>query len=100
MTALVWRLLGVKIIFLEEALADKYFQIFLEASALDDLVSLTVMVRTVCFRSGECRIVLDHVQPLYPRLVIDNIEDFIDREPQRNEVLFNLKCLEWIWGEV
>ena len=42
-------------------------------------MSLNVIIRTVFFRSGECRIVLDQLRALNPRLVFDGIEDFIDR---------------------
>jgi len=32
-------------------------------------------------------------------LVLDGTKDFVDREPQRDEVLFRPKGSEWIWGE-
>ena len=63
---------------------------------MDSLVSLTVIVRTVFFRYGECRVVTDQLQALYPWLVLDCIKDFVDRKPQRSEVLFHLEGLEWI----
>jgi len=78
---------GVKDMLFEEALTDKFFQILLEASAVDSLVS--VMVRTAFFHFGECGVVLDRLRMLYPRLVLDGIEDFV-------EVLFHLESLEWI----
>ena len=59
----------------------------------------TVMVRTIFFYSGEYGVVLDWPRVLYPRLIFDGIEDFIDREPQRSEVLFHLEGLGWIWWE-
>ena len=44
--------LGGKDVLFEKALVDKFFQIFSEASAVNGLVSLTVVVRTVFFSSG------------------------------------------------
>ena len=72
-------------------------QVFLEASTIDNLVSLILMVRTLFFHSGENRVVLCWLQALYVRLNLDGIEDFIDREPQNSEVLFHLEGLKWIW---
>ena len=63
---------------------------------MDGLMSLTVVVSIVFFRSGECRVVLDRLRMPYPRLVLDGIENFVDEEPQRSEVLFHLEGLEWI----
>ena len=40
----------------EEALADRFSQVLPEASAVDGQVPLTVMVRTIFFRSEECGI--------------------------------------------
>jgi len=36
----------------QEALADKFFQVFSEVFAMNSLVSLTVVVRTMFFHSG------------------------------------------------
>jgi len=57
------------------------------------------MVRTIFFCSRECRVVLDRLRALYPRLILDGIEDFVNREPQRSEVLFHLEGLNWIQWE-
>ena len=65
-------------------MTDKFFQIFLESSAVDGLVSLTLVVRTLFFRFEECRVVLDLLWTLYPGLVLGDIEDFVDMEPQRS----------------
>ena len=65
----------------EEDLADKFFQILSEASAMDGLVPLTVMVRIIFFHSVEHRIILDWLWAPYPWLVLDGVEDFIDGEP-------------------
>ena len=54
------------------------------------------MVKTEIFRSEEWRVVLDRLRALHPWLVLDDIEDFIDGEPQRSKVLFHLEGLEWI----
>jgi len=55
-----------KNIFFDEASVDKFFQIPLEASAVGDLVSLTVMIRTIIFHFWKCRVVLDRLQAPYP----------------------------------
>ena len=39
--------------------ADKFFQIFLKASAMDGLMPLNIMVRTLFFHSRECGVVLN-----------------------------------------
>jgi len=78
----------------EEALADRFSQVLPEASAVDGLVPLTVMVRTIFFRSGECGVVLDRFRTLYPWVVLNGIKDFVDGESRRSEVLFHLEALE------
>ena len=83
-----------KYILSEEALADKFFQVPLEASGAGGLVSLTVVVRAVIFHSGKCRVVLDRLQAPYSRLVLDGTEDFVDEDPQRGEVLFHFEGSE------
>ena len=35
----------------------------------------------------------------YSRLVLDGIEDVVDGEPQRGEVLLHSEDSKWIWGE-
>ena len=69
---------------------------------MDGPVSLTVVIRTTFFYYGdygECRIVLDRPRVPHLRLVFDNIEDFVDGERQRSEVLFHLEGLGWIRRE-
>ena len=80
MTVLHQRLPGSKDVFFEETLVDK-FQIFSGSSVAGSLVYLTVLVRTIFLHSGECRVVLDWLRALYPRLVLDGIEDFVYGEP-------------------
>ena len=63
---------------------------------MDGLVPFTVMIRTIFFRSEKYGVVLDWLWALNPRLVLDGVEDFIDGEHRRNEVLFHLEGLEWI----
>jgi len=94
-TALHRRLLGGKDVLFEKALADKFFQVLLEASAVDDLVPLIIMVRTIFFCSGECRVILGSRLP-HSRLVFYGIKDFVDGEPQWSEMLFHLEGLGWI----
>ena len=55
-----------KDVLFEESLEEKFFQIYLEASAVDNLVFFTVMVRTLFFYSGESRVVSDQLRVLYP----------------------------------
>ena len=77
----------------EEALTNKFFQIFSKVSTVDGIVSLIIVVRTVFFRSEERRVVLDQLRLLYLQLVLNGIEDFVDRESQHSEVLFHLEGL-------
>ena len=93
-TVLHWRLPQGKGVLFKKALAYKFFQVFSKASIVDGLVSLTVMVRTIFFHPGKCRVVLDKLRALYPWLIHDGIEDFIDGESQPSEVLFHLEGLE------
>jgi len=86
-----------KDVLFEKVLADKFFQVLPEAYAVNGLVPLTVMVRTIFFRSGEYVIILDRLRAIYPRLVLDGIVDFVDRESQQSELLFHLEGLGWIW---
>ena len=66
---------------------------------MNGLVPLTVIVRTIFFRSGECGVILDRLRAVYPPLVLDGIVDFVDRESQQSELLFHLEGLGWIWRE-
>ena len=75
-------------------MADKFFQVLSQTSVVDGLVPLTVIVRTVFFHSEKCKVVLDWLRALYPRLVLDGVENFVDGEPQQSEVLFHLEGLE------
>ena len=73
---------------------DELFLIFLEAPAVDGLVPFAVRIRTILFCSGKCRIVPDWSRESEPRLVLDGIEDLVDAEPERSEVLCRLVGLE------
>ena len=75
---------------------DKFFQVPLKTSVVGGLVSFTIVIRIVVFRSGECKVVLDLLRASYLRLVLDDSEDVVDREPQRSEVFFHFENLEWI----
>ena len=52
------------------------------------------MIRTIFFHSEKYEVVLDLLRMLYLWLVLDGVEDFVDGESQRNEVLFHLEGLE------
>jgi len=93
LTVLHWRLPQSEDVLFEEALADKFFQVPPEALAVDDMVSFTVMIRIVLFCSGECGVVLGRPRTPHPWLIFDGIEDFIDGELQRSEMLFHLEVL-------
>ena len=72
---------GEDILF-EEPLANKFFHVLLEALAVDSLVSFTIVIRTVFFCFGECRVILNWSRSPHPRLIFDGIEDFVDAESQ------------------
>ena len=78
----------------EEALEDELVQIFLEVPAVYDLVPLTVLVGTILFCFGKCRIILDWSRALDAQLVLDGAENLIDGELEQSEVLFQLESLE------
>jgi len=84
---------------LEEALADELFQVLLDASTVDSLLPLFVMVRAVFFCLGEYGIILAWFRMSDPWLVLDGVEDLIDSELQQSEVLCQLVGLEWTWRE-
>ena len=65
----------------EEALTDKFFQVPSKAFTVGGFVSLIVIVRTVIFCSGECRVLFDWLWAPYPCLILDNTKNFIDGEP-------------------
>ena len=60
---------------------------------MDGSVPLTIVEGTILFCSRECGIVLDRSWMLDPRLVLDGVEDLVDGEPERGEVLCQLKGL-------
>ena len=64
---------------------------------MDGLVPFTVMVRPVLFCSEKCRIIPDWSRTSDPRLVLDAIEDLVDGETKRSEVLYRLEGLERTW---
>ena len=71
-----------------ETLADKFFHVSPETFIVGSLVSFTVMIRAIIFRSGNCSVMLDRLRAHYLRLVLDGTEDFVDGEPRRGEVMF------------
>ena len=62
-----------------------------EASEVDGLVSFTVVVGKVIVCARKCMVVLDRLRVSYSRLVLEDTEDLIVREPQRGEVLFHFE---------
>ena len=71
--------LGGKNKLFEEVLVDKFFQVPQEASAIGGLVSLTVVIRTVIFHSEKYRVALDRLRAPYSWLILDGVEDFVNR---------------------
>ena len=65
-------------VFFEEALTDKLFQVLSEISAVDGLVPMSIVVRTVFFCSRECGVVLDRFWTSDSWLVLDGVEELID----------------------
>jgi len=64
---------------------------------VDGFVIFTVVVRAVLFCFGKCRIVPDWSRASDPWLVLGSVEDLVDGEPERNEVLYWLEGLERSW---
>ena len=58
-------------------------QVFLKATTVG-LVSFTVVIETILFCSGRCRIVSDWSQAPDSWLVLDGIKDLVDREVERS----------------
>ena len=56
----------------------------------------TIVLRTTFFCFRKFRVILDRLKALYPLLVLDDIEHFIDGEPERIVVLFQFEGSEWI----
>ena len=69
-------------VFFEEALEDEPLQVLPEASAVDGLVPLTIVVKAVFFYSGEYGI-LDCFRTSHQWLVLNGVENFVDGEPQQ-----------------
>jgi len=64
---------------------------------MDGIVPFTVMIRIILFYFGKCRIVSDLSRASDLLMVLDGIEDLIDGELERSEVLCRLEGLEWTW---
>jgi len=86
LVVLYWRLLQCENILFKEVLLDKFLKISPETFAVGDLVSLVFVKRTILSRSRKCGVMLDRLQPSYPRLVLNGTEDVIYGEPQQGEV--------------
>jgi len=54
---------------------------------MDGLVPLTIVVGAVLFCSGTRGVILDRSQTSDPKLSPNGVEDFVDGEPERSELL-------------
>ena len=73
-------------IFFEDALLNELFQVLSEGPTVDGLVPFGFVVGAVFLRSEKRGIVLDLSWTSDPWLILDGVEDLIDREPQWSEV--------------
>jgi len=81
---------GKNVIF-KEALAEKFFQVPSEDSAVSSLISLAIIEGTIFLCSGEDRILLDWLWIPDPILVFDGII----RESPQSDALFHSEGSEW-----
>jgi len=71
-------------------LTDELFQVPPEALVMDSLVSLTIVIRAILFCSRTRGVVLDGSRMPDPGLILDDVENFVDGEPERSELLYQL----------
>ena len=64
---------------------------------MDGLVSFAVVIGTILFYSGRCRIVPDWFRTPDLWLVFDSVEDQIDGELKWSELLCRIEGSERIW---
>ena len=62
---------------------DELFQVHPEGPAVDGLVSLIVMVGAIFLCYQKCGIVPDLSWAPNPWLILDGVEDLVDREPTK-----------------
>ena len=62
---------------------------------MDNFVPFTVVVGAVLFCSGMREVILDGSRMPDQRLILDGIEDFVDAESERSELLYQLVGSEW-----
>jgi len=73
---------GCEDVFFLEALLNELFQVLLEGPTVDSLVPFGFMVGAILLRIGTRGIVLDWFCTSDLWLVLDVVEDLVDREPQ------------------
>ena len=56
-----------------------------------------IMLGAILFCSRKRGVVLDGSQMPDPGLILDGVEDFVDGEPERSELLYQLVGSEWTW---
>jgi len=75
-------------------LTDELFQVPPKVLTMDGAVSLVVMKGAILFYPRERGVILDRSRMPDSRLLLDGIEDLIDGEPERGEVLCQFEGLE------
>jgi len=78
---------------------DEHFEVLSKAPTMSDLVLLTIVVKAILFCSGMRGAVLDGSQTPDSGLILDGVEDFVDGEPERSELLYRLVGSERTWSE-
>ena len=78
-------------VFFEEALADELFQVSSKVLTMDGSVPLAVMEGTILFCSGKFEVVMDRSRTSDPQLVLDSVEDLVNRKHEWGECFISLK---------
>ena len=84
-------------IFLDEDLTDKPFQVSSEAPAMNGFVPLTVVVGVLLFCPVMRGTVLYVSQTPDLGLILDAVEDCVDKKPERSGLLYRCVGLEQTW---
>ena len=69
---------------------DEFFQVPSEVPTMDGLMPLTVVVGASLFCSGMRGVMLDGSRTPDSGLILDDVEDYVDGDPERSELLCQL----------